>query len=315
MQQKAEDKTGTLSSTEHILKRLLINVEAFKKIEQENKLLQKELVENQELIKSRYYDDLQSIKEKEKKRQDLFKENYLSLVKRFKAFTDKLNNKIEKEHYFSEQLIKRHKQIILLNKRLFLENKKLKYILKKNDNELKNKVGSKFKEIAGHIKSREEEHNKRHTTLIESYEKDKLEIVNKYEIEKKRTTFLQNKLDLSEEEKERFLSENNELRRVLKESYEKIKTYEKNSITNKEKLEERTSAVKDAFNKKLEEITKEYLDKEIEYRAEIDSLKKDLAKYYEDLKDFKEKYRLREQRLKDSIEKMKIIFSEPKKKE
>jgi flagellar biosynthesis regulator FlbT len=66
-------------------------------------------------------------------------------------------------------------------------------------------------------------------------------------------------------------------------------------------LEKRTQLIKQEFEKKLKQIVKQQLDKEIEYKSKIDSLGQDLKRYYEGLKKSKEKYYLREKELKEKL--------------
>ena len=76
---------------------------------------------------------------------------------------------------------------------------------------------------------------------------------------------------------------------------------QKKSIANENVLSARTEMIKAFFTNRLKEMAKLQINKEIDYRARIESLSRDLTKYYEELKSSKQKYFSREKIIKEKI--------------
>ena len=133
-----------------------------------------------------------------------------------------------------------------------------------------------------------------HKSILKQHESDKIDLKKELEVQKQKNAFLVNKyhnlLNLSkniEEQNQKIKNLNNKL-------VQKIDYLDKNTLGNEKKLEEKTRAMKKELETKLKQITKQFLDKEIEYKARIDSLNIDLMKYFKELKDLRIKYHNKE---------------------
>ena len=97
---------------------------------------------------------------------------------------------------------------------------------------------------------------------------------------------------------------NSELMQINKKLILKIDHINHTSIGNKRILDLKLNSMRKELENKLRDITKQHIDKEIESKATIESLKKDLSRYYSELKILKEKYYKRELELKEKIKQL-----------
>ena len=297
---------GHLDNTEQVLKRLMINIQAFKKIEQENKKLKQMILENQKLIKQDFKKKLEEVAQTSKGKKDVVKKNQQILVKQFKVFIEKLNRKIIREIEKNNLLRKKYYEIYQIAKKLYHDNTKIKITLLKNNGVLRKKFEDKFKEIKTSLVDKQKVSDGRHKTLLKKHEEIKLELNKKLVLEKSRNVTIEKKYKELVNASEKILEDNKKLQTMNKKMLHALSYFEKRSVANQKVLEGQAKLIRKDFENKLKKITKLQLNKEIEYKTRIDSLTKDLEKYYDELRKSKQKYYLREKELK---EKLKDILS------
>ena len=156
------------------------------------------------------------------------------------------------------------------------------------------------------IAEREKISDEKHRSLLKNHEEMKLELGKKLQKEKERADILAKKYEDLLEASKNVVEEKEKIERMNKRIVQKFALAEKNSLANKEELKKRTDQIREEFENKLKLIAKQQVDKEIEYRAKIESVTEDLKRYYEELKKYKELYYKREKELK---EKFKEILS------
>ncbi len=217
---EASSVNREISMTEDLLKRLLVNIAAFKKIEENNLKLRKLLLKNQDLIKSDMYDKFnkltKSVKEEKKKSQHKHK----SLLREYEELKLELNKRLAKEKEKNIHLTTQYKKLLKGTKEIY-----------------------------------------------ENYEKMKL---------------LNNRI------------------------MDKLTLLSKKSLANEDLLKQKTILIRKNFEDRLKKLGKLHLDKEIEYKTQVESLTEDLKRYYGELKESKKKYYERE---KDIKEKFKEILN------
>jgi len=289
---------SNLQKTENILKRLLINIEAFKQIESDNIQLRDMLLKNQNQLKQEYKKKLEAlaylIKEKESGK-DNAKEN---AIKQYKTFAEKLVRKMLIESERSLLVQKKYAELYLLSKKLNEDNKRLKELFLRHKEILKSEVDNKIKTSVSNLKSLVEA---KHKGLLKEHEEMKIELDKKVVIEKKRNEFLTKKyasLLMGFGKLEKDYAKIEALNHKL---IQRLAFLEKKSMANESVVIARTEIMKGFFDKKLREMAKMQIDKEIDYKTKIDSLSKDLAKYYTELKKSKQRYYFREKELKEKL--------------
>lgn len=281
-----------------VLEKILSNVKSIKQIEKENIELKKGFVENQQHINNKKIDDLIEILNHKELKFREFHKNILEDYKKFKENTDKL---IVSEKEKNNLILKKYKELILYVQKIKQENNylkstslKTKFLLKKD-----------FEKRINKILDEHEIYKNTHKNIVKEHEEFKLDLKKQREIEREKSEFLAKKnhelLSMNEE----IEKKNNDLVEINKRLLLKINQLNHTSIGNKKILDSKIESMRKELEDKLRDLTKQHLDKEIEYRAIIGSLKKDLSRYYSELNILKEKYFKREKELK---EKIKLIF-------
>lgn len=292
---------GHLDNTEQVLKRLMINIQAFKKIEQENNKLKQMILENQTLIKQDFKKKLEEVVQSSKKKKDIVKKNQQVLIKQFKVFIEKLNRKIIREIEKNNLLRKKYYEVYQIAKKLYQDNTKIKITLLKNNGVLRKKFEDKFKEIRTSLVDKQKVSEGHHKTLLKKHEEIKLELNKKIVLEKSQNTMLEKKYKDLVKNSEKILEDNKKLQTMNKKMLHALSFFEKRSIANQKVLEDQAKLIQQGFENKLKKITKLQLNKEIEYKTKIGSLTNDLKKYYDELRKSKQKYYLREKELKEKL--------------
>jgi hypothetical protein len=194
-EKRASSVNRNLATTESILKRLLINIEAFKKIELENKKLRHEILVNQTILKKDFNEKLKVLSSSFKEKEDLTKENLKKLLREFKLFIDKLNKKIVRETEKNKFLRKKYLSLYNLAERLDKENKKLKFVLLKKDLFLKQNLNKNLKYLDKTIKNKQKIIETRHKSLLKQHEEIKLELNKRLTVEKNKNELLSKKYE------------------------------------------------------------------------------------------------------------------------
>jgi hypothetical protein len=296
---------ASLDSTENVLKRLLLNIEAFKKIENENTKLRDIILKNQSILKQDYKKKLDTVTYALKEKDALTGSIKKDLFQKYKRYADLLTRQTLNEREKNNLLKKKYMELILVAKKISDDNKNLRLIILHNQDILKNEFEKRLKHLDEELKGKQLVETVSHKALIKEHEDAKLELKRLLFIEKKRKDILEKKnkdillaMGKAFDEAKRLQSLNRKL-------IQRLAFLEKKSLANEQVLYAETELIKKAFENKLKEVIKLQLSKEIDYKAKIDSLSKDLAKYYEELKTSKVKYYNRE---KDIKEKIKAIF-------
>ncbi len=279
----------------------MINIQAFKKIEQENNKLKQMILENQKLIKQDFKKKLEEISQSSKEKEDVVKKNQQVLVKQFKVFIEKLNRKIIREIEKNNLLRKKYYEIYQISKKLYQDNTKIKITLLKNNDVLKKRFEGKFKEIKTSLVDKQKTTETRHKTLLKKHEEIKLELNKKIVLEKSRNVTLEKKYKELISASEKILQDNKKLQTMNKKMLSALSFFEKRSVANQKVLEDQAKLIQQGFENKLKKITKLQLSKEIEYKTKIGSLTNDLKKYYDELRKSKQKYYKREKELKEKL--------------
>ncbi|MEM2130969.1 MAG: hypothetical protein QXR96_00450 [Candidatus Woesearchaeota archaeon] len=304
-------KKNSLESTEAVLKKLLINIESFKKIEQENNELKKILLENQKILNYDYKKKFLELTKLLKEKEDIKEKTKTELLLKYKAYFEKIFRELIKSKQENNNLKKRYSVLFELTKKTINDNKNLQLLLKHNHEINKLEFEKKLFKILKEYKDNKFLLEKKSKDILKDYELKKINIGKNYEIEKQKNLILANKnKELSEKLKER----ENQIKKIVllnQKFLKKIEILEKNSLANNEILKIKTNELKNKFEDNLKLIAKEFLKKELSYKAKINSLTEDLEKYYNELKEIKKKYYERENELK---EKFADIFIEKNKK-
>ncbi|MEM2139066.1 MAG: hypothetical protein QXM96_02850 [Candidatus Woesearchaeota archaeon] len=304
-------KKNSLESTEAVLKKLLINIESFKKIEQENNELKKILLENQKILNYDYKKKFLELTKLLKEKEDIKEKTKTELLLKYKAYFEKIFRELIKSKQENNNLKKRYSVLFELTKKTINDNKNLQLLLKHNHEINKLEFEKKLFKILKEYKDNKFLLEKKSKDILKDYELKKINIGKNYEIEKQKNLILANKnKELSEKLKER----ENQIKKIVllnQKFLKKIEILEKNSLANNEILKIKTNELKNKFEDNLKLIAKEFLKKELSYKEKINSLTEDLEKYYNELKEIKKKYYERENELK---EKFADIFIEKNKK-
>lgn len=277
-----------------VLERILSNIKSIKQIEQQNIELKKRFVEGQKQINNKKIDDLIEILNQKELRFREFHKNILEDYKKFKENTERLLG-FEKEK--NTLLLNKYKELILYAEKIKKENNylktsslKTKFLLKKD-----------FEKKINKILDEHELYKNTHKNIVKEHEEFKLNIKKQQELDRNKAEFLAKKNQELLFMNEEIEKKNKNLVEINKRLLLKINQLNHTSIGNKNILDSKINSMRKELEDKLRELTKQHIDKEIEYRATIDSLKKDLSRYYSELKSLKEKYFLREKELKEKI--------------
>ncbi len=282
------------NSNNKLLSQILNNVESIKNIEKENAELKKRLLENRDKINERKVEELIKVLNYKEKKYKEFHNNILEHYEKVKKNTNK-TIKLEKHRY--ETLEKKYKELLIYANKIKQEKDYLKTTSIKTKFLMKKNFEKKIKKILGEY----ELHKKTHKDIIREHEDFKINMKNQHMLQIKKSEFLAKKnselIEMNKElekEKLRFMETNKKL-------LFKLNEINKSSIGNKKVLNNKIESMRKELEEKLKDLTKQHLDKEIEYRATIDSLKKDLSKYYSELRNLREKYNRREKELRGKI--------------
>ncbi|MBN2367624.1 hypothetical protein JXC34_01295 [Candidatus Woesearchaeota archaeon] len=313
---------SSLSRAEDILKELQSNIQDYKILEKDNLKLKSSLQRSRKLQKEfeeRMLALAYTFSEKHKESEDKYKK----LLKKYIGLNVVLNKNLSKEKKkatslaedcqklmaFSKKVYDDKKRVEELNKSILekLSEWKIKTVeeqIRKRNLALKQEIEDRFRNISEKIKEKEKLYDSRQKSILKQHEEMKLDLNKKVLEEKERADLMAHRYDELSEVSKRVLEEKNRLEKMNRSIVKKIALAEKGSIANKEELDRRTEMIKREFEEKLKEIAKQQIEQEIEYRAKIESLTKDLKKYYEELKEYKGKYFEREKEIKEKFEEL-----------
>jgi hypothetical protein len=293
--------SSDMAKTEEILKRLLINIEAFKKIENENIRLRKTLLENQNILKGAYKQKLEELSYAVKEKDSLKQKIKAELLSKYRSYLEKLTKETITAKEENNLLRKKYKELFILSKKTAEDNKVLKTVLQQNRELFKMEFERKLRQLTKEVKDKQLLAEASHKSLIKEHEETKIELSKKHVLEKEKNAFLVKKYDQVASLLEAREKEFKKMQLLNQKLIQRLAFLEKKSLANEEVLEARTSLISSAFEKKLKEVIKIQVDKEVDYKAKIESLTKDLAKYYNALKDSKSRYYKRERELKEKL--------------
>mgnify|MGYP003971589847 FL=1 len=284
-------------SEDIILTKLVNNLGSIHTLEEENNKLKKVLIDNQNQIRHDYKNKIKTLIDIVKTRENEFSQLRQTIMDNYNKFVTNFNKKLRIEKNKNLNLKSKINTVLPKLLRLEKENKELKvnqiktkFLLKKNYE----------KQVFGLNKNlRIEQANHKH--LAKFHEKTKLGLKNQLETQiqqnielKKTTSELINRLQIAEKKNKNIINHNKLL-------IGKINYLENNTLANEKELEKRFKTIKDKFEDKLKVSLKEFLDKEIEYKTRIDSLQNDLKKYIFEIKDIRQNYYNKENKLKQKV--------------
>ncbi|NTV24016.1 MAG: hypothetical protein HGA85_06640 [Nanoarchaeota archaeon] len=293
-----------LYQTEDLLKRLFTNIEAFKRIELENDKLRRNILENQAILKQEYKRKLNEVTDTKRAQEQIEAGRKEDLLKNYKDLVAKLTVKLVDERKKSQLVVNKYQELIYLSKNIDEENKRLKQTLIENHDLLKADYEKRRKAVELAAKLGQIELSSRHRGLLKETEEARLDLLRKLELEKNRNALLQSKGKELFTELSTKIQEIEKAQLQVKALQEKILFLEKKSIANEDILKARQRVVEQEFESKLKLVAKQHLESEVESKAKIDSLTKDLTRYMSELKDEKLKYFSREKELKEKISKL-----------
>lgn len=299
------DISKDLNNTEEILKRLLINIEAFKKIEFDNLRLRDSLLKNQSDLKSGFKKKLDAMSFAMKEKDMLTDKVKQNILSEYKSYSEKLTKAVLDERAKYNFAKKKYAELYLIAKKLAEDNKKIKLVLLTKEDVLK-RLNTEKEHFAKSAREKDAALGFNFRKLVKSHELTKMKLGQKLIIEQKKNIFLKNKYLSVTEALAKIDSDYRNLQKINEKLIKKLSYLEKESLANQDILKAKTESLKRLFTEKLKEIAKLQLNKEIDYKTRIESLNKDLAKYYDELKESKLKYYVREKKLK---EKLKEILS------
>ncbi len=290
-----------LSSTEDVLKRLLMNIFAFKKIEQDNIKLRAAIVRNQELLKTDYRKKLSALGYALREKEALGGQAKKNVLLGYKKFAENLTVQMLKERQFSSHLKRKYSELYAVAKKTAEDNKRLKAVLVHGRALAKEEIEKKSREISEKQKADYDVYSAKHRGILKEHEKMRIDLSGQLEKERERAAEMGKRHERLAGEFSALQQENRKYKRINEKLLMRLALLENKSLANEAVVEAKAKEIEAAFEKKLKEVLKTYLGKEVDYKAKIDSLSKDLAKYYEEAKESKRKYYQRETQLKEKL--------------
>ncbi|MBT3721058.1 hypothetical protein HN789_07480 [archaeon] len=291
---KLEFITSNPNNNQALLSKIYKNIKSIKRIEQENLDLKKHLIEHKTNLNEKKFQDLINIlNHKEKK----FQEFHKKIILDYNTFKQGINHLLILEKQKYKKLESKHTELLIFTKKIKDENKnikeqhiRIKYGLKKDFEKRVNKLLDEHK-----LKQRS------HKNILKEVETFKLDKNKQTEILKDKVMFLARKNNDLRVTNVDSIKDNQKLKALNNKLVFKINELNSRSLGNKHVLEKKVQVLRSELENKLREITKQHISKEIEYKSKIDSLQKDLSRYYSELKSVKLKYVKREKELKEKI--------------
>jgi hypothetical protein len=294
-----------IDTTEEILKRLLVNIDAFKRIEKDNQRLQTVLLKNEAIKRTDYSKKIIQEAVEAKKREVTTKSLAKEAIEKFRKANDILGKELVVERKRNSYLSKKYLELSTIAKRLHYDNKIMKAFLTKNNFE-KNRMNQKMFEVTKKLEEKHELVKISYKGLMKEHELTKLDMGKKLLLEEKKNEFLEKKYTGLVNAYDISKNDYNRARKINEALVQKLSIMQKKSLANENVLAARTEMIKIFFENKLKDMAKGQIDKEIDYKSRIESMSRDLVKYYNELKSSKQKYFIREKEIK---EKIKDIFN------
>ncbi len=294
-----KEKKAELDSS-LILKSILDNLNNIKKLEQDNLRLKEILLKSRGTINESLKKKIQSLLLVIKKKEAEFEEYKKKLAQDYKKLALNFNRlllKEKKKNIALKALVPEIKKLRLENENLRKKQAELKFLLKKE-------FEKKLSEISNEFRI----NKAKHKTILKEYEDHKLKLKARLEKQKSKNKELIEKYNSIASRLKNAELENRRLREIIKNLENKINELTKKD--NKEKLNKKISEVKAVFEARLLALSKEFLEKEIGYKARIKSLNSELKKYFSELEKTKAKYYKREEELKNKIKSLNRLFNE-----
>jgi CII-binding regulator of phage lambda lysogenization HflD len=274
-----------------LIAQVLGNLKSIKALEEENKKLQGLILKSKDsdVFKKKAEDLLYLLEEKDKKFQALQEK----LAFEYKNALLFLKEKLEKEKEGNARLAERILQLEAAAKehasqRMYYT--KLKFLMKKEYEKKIEEMGANF-----HV------YKEKHKSIIKDYENSKLDSKKMLELSKGKIHEQHEAIQRLLEKIQYLESENDRLNESNKRLATDMIDLNSRSIANVNELKVVKARLEEDAKKKLNEAMKDFLEREIGYKAIIDSKNQDLRKHIEDLNSFKERYYRREKQLKEKI--------------
>jgi hypothetical protein len=285
---------------EGILKRLLSNIEAFKRIEKENRALQAALLKKEAYKRDDSSRRLLQEAVNAGKREAQTKKLAKDAIDRLMKANEFLGKELALERKRNAFLSKKYLELSTMAKQLNYDNKLMKAFLMKTNSQ-KEKVSQRLANITEKLEEKHALVKISYKNLLREHELTKLDTEKNILIEKKKNEFLEKKYTGLVEAFERAKNDYSRTRKMNEALIQKLKILQEKSLANEKVLSARTEMIKVFFENKLKEMAKLQINKEIDYRARIESLSRDMVKYYNELKSSKQKYFTREKEIKEKI--------------
>jgi len=317
------EQVTSIQQTEKALKSLLSNISHLRTLEEDNKKLKEILSKDRDVLNKRYKDKISLLVDTFKKKNLTSKIKYEKILEEFRKINFILHNSLIHEKKKRSDLIDNYKKLIhvtqklygdredmkiknkeLLDKLQFLKEKGIEKAVYDRTKELEEGFAEKLIQIEKKLENKKKILRHTKEKILKKHEETKFDMIKELELLKKKNAFLQNKHSELTEIFEKTVRKKRDVENINKKIISKVREMERNSISNEDQLEKAIEKFRTEFEEKLEELTKEQLDKEIEYKAKIDSLTRDLKRYHLELSEYKKKYYEREKKLKEKIKEL-----------
>ncbi|MFH2020812.1 MAG: hypothetical protein ABIJ34_05325 [archaeon] len=274
-------------------KRILANLQKIRQLDEDNKQLRVMFLKNKEAVKRINEQKIESLVKILNHKEVQFKEYQSKIKHDFDRIIGILSAKLEQEQKRAEY----YKGFTSAMKTLQRENTELKSELVKVKFLMKKDFEKKILGITDIMKL--EQHKGRN--ILKEYETKKLGFQEEIETEKQKNTKLLMRIKEMQDNAIGIAEENSRLSKIAEDMTKKLQYISSHSLGNEKILHDKINLMRKELEDKVKDIAKLYLDKEIEYKARVDSLTLDMKRYYEELRLLKEKYYSREQKLKEKI--------------
>jgi hypothetical protein len=213
---------------------------------------------------------------------------------------DMLGKEIAIERKRNAFLSKKYLELSTMAKQLNYDNKLMKAFLMKTNSQ-KESVSQRLANVTEKLEEKHALVKISYKNLLREHELAKLENEKKNLIEKRKNEFIEKKYTGLVEAFDRAKNDYTRTRKLNEALVQKLKLMQEKSLANENVLSARTEMIKTFFENRLKEMAKLQINKEIDYKARIESLARDLTKYYNELKSSKQKYFTREKEIKEKI--------------
>ncbi len=278
----------------NLLNQVLRNLDSIKKLENDNKKLQELILKSQDsqILKKKVDDLLYLLGEKDK--------NLKIIEEKIKNEHARIIFELKKRYDEEKEANSRLKKQILLLSKYANENKRLKVYISKLQFIMKKEYEKKLDDLNGSFLVYKEKHK----SILKEAEEHKLGFRKNLEVERKKNEELAGVNRSLYSRIREIEAQNEKLTEMNKKIFYDYTTIKEVKSNKEKEIEEKKKNVETSAKNKVNEIAKEFLEKEIEYRARIESLNSDLKIYIAQLNEIKSKYYRREKELKEKFKEL-----------